>query len=161
VDWTALFAAFGCAVDWPQSAFYKQLMDVYPTAKVLLNVRDPEQWYESVASTVYPASRSGLSAPAGAMLHTAAQAIDALGWQGIFQGRFEDKEHALSLYEQWNQAVQDYVPAARLLVWEVKDGWEPLCCFLGVAVPDVPFPHLNDREAFQMLVRQAHEYGTP
>jgi hypothetical protein len=94
------------------------------------------------------------------MLHTAAQAIDALGWQGIFQGRFEDKEHALSLYEQWNQAVQDYVPAARLLVWEVKDGWEPLCCFLGVAVPDVPFPHLNDREAFQMLVRQAHEYGT-
>ena len=159
VDWTALFAAFGCAVDWPQSAFYKQLMDVYPAAKVLLNVRDPEQWYESIASTVYPASRSGLSTPAGTMLHTAAQAIDALGWQGIFPGRFEEKEHALSLYEQWNQAVQDYVPAARLLVLEVKDGWEPLCRFLGVAVPDVPFPHLNDREAFQMLVRQAQEYG--
>ena len=154
-----LAAARGHPVDWPQSAFYKQLMDVYPAAKVLLNVRDPEQWYESIASTVYPASRSGLSAPAGTMLHTAAQAIDALGWQGIFPGRFEEKEHALSLYEQWNQAVQDYVPAARLLVLEVKDGWEPLCRFLGVAVPDVPFPHLNDREAFQMLVRQAQEYG--
>ena len=71
-----------------------------------------------------------------------------------------DRQRSPPRYEQWNQAVLDYVSAARLLVWEVKDGWEPLCCFLGVAVPDVPFPHLNDREAFQMLVRQAHEYGT-
>lgn len=159
VDWTALFAGFGCAVDWPQSAFYTQLMDVYPEARVLLNVRDPEQWYESMAGTVYPASHAGLSAPAGTMLNAAAQAIDALGWQGIFQGRFEDKEDALASYEQWNRAVQDYVPAERLLVWEVTDGWEPLCRFLGVAVPDVPFPRLNDREASQLLVQQAQQYG--
>jgi hypothetical protein len=73
--------------------------------------------------------------------------------------RPQDAEVWLAAARGHPVAVQDYVPAARLLVWEVKDGWEPLCCFLGVAMPDVPFPHLNDREAFQMLVRQAHEYG--
>jgi hypothetical protein len=161
VDWMALFADFGCAVDWPQSACYKQLMDVYPQAKVLLNVRDPEQWYESMASTVYAASRSALSAPAGTMMNNIGQAIDALGWQGIFQGRFEAKEHALALYAQWNQDVKDYVPAERLLVWEVTDGWEPLCRFLGVAVPDVPFPRLNEREAFPMLAQRAQEHLAP
>ena len=149
VDWQALFADFGCAVDWPQSAFYKRLMEVYPDAKVLLNVRDAEAWYTSISTTVYPASRSGLSAPAGTMLNTAARAIDGLGWQGIFHGRFEEKEYALSIFEQWNREVQEYVPADRLLVWSVKEGWEPLCHFLGLPVPDAPFPHLNDAETFQ------------
>jgi hypothetical protein len=158
VDWTALFADFGAAVDWPQSAFYQQLMEVYPEAKVLLNLRDPEAWYESIATTVYPASRGGLSAPAGTMLHTAAQAIDTLGWQGIFHGRFEDKAEALATFAQWNRQVQENVPAERLLVWEVSQGWEPLCRFLEVTVPEAPFPRLNDREAFQQLVRGAEEH---
>lgn len=149
VDWKALFADFGCAVDWPQSAFYKQLMEVYPDAKVLLNVRDPEAWYTSIASTVYPASRSGLSAPEGVGMNTAARAIDALGWKGIFHGRFEEKEYALSIFEQWNQAVKEYVPAERLLVFDVKEGWEPLCAFLGLPVPAAPFPRLNDAETFK------------
>jgi hypothetical protein len=161
VDWRALFADFGSAVDWPQSAFYRQLMAVYPQAKVLLNLRDPEAWYESIAATVYPASRRNLSGPAGTMMHTAAQAIDALGWQGIFGGHFEDKAAALATFARWNREVQDTVPAERLLVWEVREGWEPLCRFLGMAVPEVPFPRLNDREAFQQRVQQAREHGAP
>lgn len=149
VDWTALFADFGSAVDWPESVFYKQLMEVYPDAKVLLNVRDPEKWYESISNTVYPASRSGLSAPPDTVMGGAAHMIDSIGWQGIFQGQFEDKAHALAAFERWNQEVKEYVPADRLLVWEVKEGWEPLCRFLNVAVPDAPFPRLNDAESFR------------
>jgi hypothetical protein len=50
--------------------------------------------------------------------------------------------------ERFNQEVQDTVPADRLLVWSVSDGWEPLCEFLEVPVPDTPFPHLNDSKGF-------------
>ncbi len=149
VDWKALFADFQTAVDWPQSVFYKQLMEVFPDAKVLLNVRDPEKWYESITNTVYPASRGGLSAPAGSVINRAAHVIDAIGWQGIFHGRFEEKQDAISTFERWNQEVKEYVPADRLLVWDVKEGWEPLCRHLGVAVPDAPFPRVNDTESFR------------
>lgn len=149
VDWNALFADFQSAVDWPTSAFYRQFMAVYPNAKILLNVRDPEAWYESIMNTVYPASRSGLSAPADSVPGGAGRAINTLGWEGIFQGRFEDKEYAISVFERRNQEVKDTVPPDRLLVWEVKQGWEPLCRFLDVAVPDAPFPRLNDAESFR------------
>ena len=153
VDWKALFADFGSAVDWPESAFYKQLMDVYPEAKVLLNLRDPEKWYESISNTVYPASQMGLSAPEDSLLNMASRMIDLIGWRGIFHGGFEDKASALATFEQWNREVQDYVPADRLLVWTVQEGWEPLCRFLGVAVPDEPFPRLNDTAAFQDMLQ--------
>jgi Sulfotransferase domain len=148
VDWTAFFADFQSAVDWPASRFYKQLMALYPDAKVLLNVRDPEAWYESMLKTVYPASRMGLSAPAESILGRMGRMIDTLSWQPLFHGRFEDKPYALSVFERHNQEVQDYVPADRLLVWDVKESWEPLCRFLGVPAPDTPFPHLHDTETF-------------
>jgi Sulfotransferase domain len=157
VDWTAFFADFQSAVDWPASRFYKQLMALYPDAKVLLNVRDPEAWYESMLKTVYPASRMGLSAPAESILGRMGRMIDTLSWQPLFHGRFEDKPYALSVFERHNQEVQDYVPADRLLVWDVKEGWEPLCRFLGVAVPDTPFPHLHDTETFRKQLEMYRE----
>ena len=48
------------------------------------------------------------------------------------------------------------MPADRLLVFDVKQGWEPLCAFLGVLVPDTPFPHVNDH---MTLVRQMRWLG--
>jgi hypothetical protein len=60
--------------------------------------------------------------------------------------------------------VVEHVPAERLLVYEVKEGWEPLCEFLGVEAPkDEPFPHLNDTDAFRRRVRrhQACAYAVP
>lgn len=149
VDWASLFADFQAAVDWPTSAYYRQLMAVYPDARILLNVRDPEAWYESVLNTVYPAIRSGLSAPADSIPGRAGRAMNTAGWEGIFHGRFEDKEYAISVFERWNQEVKDTVPPDRLLVWEVKQGWERLCNFLGVPVPEAPFPRLNDAESFR------------
>ena len=51
--------------------------------------------------------------------------------------------------ERWNQTVIDTVPSERLLVWHPKEGWEPLCEFLDVPVPDQPLPNVNDTENFQ------------
>lgn len=150
VDWKALFRGYEAEVDWPASLFYDQLMSVYPDAKVLLTVRDPERWYESTFNTIYLARQQGSISTLPADLQERFwPLIDALAWNGIFHGKFEDKQYAIDVFNRFNQEVQNRVPAGKLLVFEVREGWEPLCQFLGVDVPDVPFPRLNDTEAFQ------------
>jgi hypothetical protein len=76
-------------------------------------------------------------------------------WNGMFDGRFEDRRHAIEVFERWNEEVKERVPPDKLLVYEVQEGWVPLCEFLGVGVPkDKPFPHLNDAESFQKMIRR-------
>ena len=76
--------------------------------------------------------------------------INDLIWNGV-HGRFLEKDYALDVFHRHNEEVQSKVPADRLLVWEVKEGWEPICRFLGVEVPDTPFPHLNDTASFRTM----------
>lgn len=65
-------------------------------------------------------------------------------------GQVADREFALGVFRGHIEAVQAEVPAERLLVFEVGQGWDPLCRFLGVPVPDgEPFPHVNERAAFR------------
>ena len=74
-------------------------------------------------------------------------------WQKDFGGRFEDRQHAIAVFSQHNEAIKRLVPAEKLLVYDVKEGWEPLCHFLGVPVPTTPFPHLNDSGTFRRMFR--------
>jgi hypothetical protein len=150
VDLREPLAGYQAAVDWPPSAFYQQLMELYPEAKVILTVRDPERWYESVMNTIYLARKSGGVSPVPVeLLEQFWGMIDALIWRGIFSGRFEDKHYAIDLFNQHNERVQREVPAEKLLVFQAQEGWEPLCRFLGVPVPQTPYPHLNDTQSFQ------------
>jgi Sulfotransferase domain len=152
IDWPRFLASYRATVDWPACTFYRELMDAFPDAKVLLSVRDPARWYESAYETIYqlnvlcPAWLRRVVPPLRAVLGTAGPI-----WEKTFGGRFEDKAHAIAVFEAHNAEVQRTVPPARLLVYEVSQGWAPLCEFLGVPVPDEPFPRLNDRE--QMLRR--------
>jgi hypothetical protein len=80
--------------------------------------------------------------------------INALIWEGTFDGKFEDKDYAIAVFLRHIEEVKRLVPAEKLLVYDVKEGWGPLCTFLGVEVPvDTPFPHLNDRVEFLGRVR--------
>jgi len=74
-------------------------------------------------------------------------------WDGLFEGRFEDRERAIEIFEARTAEVIETVPPDRLLVFTVADGWEPLCAFLDVPIPDTPFPHLNDR---RMMTYRLH-----
>ena len=151
-DWNAVFAGYQATVDWPACAFYKELMLVYPEAKVLLTVRDPEKWYESVYSTIWQVSHRDHSVSPHRHM------VDTLIWQRTFDSRFEDKDYAIAVFLRHNEEVKRQAPAEKLLVYDVKEGWEPLCAFLGVAVPiDTPFPHLNDRESFVGRTRQQQQ----
>lgn len=157
VDWKTFFKGYQSTVDWPGCTYYKELMAQYPNAKVLLSVRDPDRWYESTKATIYPITTSlfmkmlGLIAP---HMRTMYPALTGAIWQGTFQDRFEDKAFAIDTFNRHNEEVKAYVPAERLLVYDVKEGWEPLCRFLDVGVPtNKPFPNLNDRKVMQRAMR--------
>lgn len=157
VDWHTFFADYQATVDWPGCTFYQELMAQYPEAKVLLSIRDPERWYESAANTIHAVSQSF---PRW-IEYIVPQAFQMIGmgnrliWRGTFNGRFEDKAYAISVFNAHNEAVKQFVPPERLLVYDVKQGWEPLCAFLGAPVPSTPFPHANDTAAFQQMVRNS------
>ena len=160
IDWNELFAGYNSAVDWPTCAFYQQLLQAYPEAKVLLSVRDPERWYESVLNTIYGGGRREGGSPLGPDDRTFPRMVNTIIWQGTFGGAFEEKQHALDVFERHIQEVKDRVPSDRLLVYDVKEGWEPLCRFLDVPAPvDTPFPRLNDTAAFQEMVRGRAQAG--
>ena len=156
VNWQELFTGYQATVDWPSCTFYKELMEVYPDAKVLLTVRDPEKWYESAQSTIFQVV-SRKASPFSRLLFRllfphmpqTVEMMKTLIWEGTFDGKFADKDYAIEVFKQHIEEVKKYVPPEQLLVYNVKEGWEPLCAFLGVEVPgDKPFPHLNDRFSF-------------
>jgi hypothetical protein len=144
-------------VDWPACTFYEELMERYPDAKVLLSVRDPESWYQSTRSTIYELTKLiegstisrwifGLMSLLifGGFTGRRSSLANDIIWEGTFDGRFEDKDYAIEVFERHNEEVKHRVPPERLLVYEVKQGWGPLCEFLSVPEPDEPFPRLND-----------------
>lgn len=155
-DWPAVFAGYHATVDWPACSYYEQLMQVYPDAKILLSVRDPELWYESVRATIYRTRELARMIEARGNTDQTQSPdderrlmISELIWKQTFDDRFEDRDHAIAVFLRHNNEVKMRVPAEKLLVYDVGQGWEPLCAFLGVAVPrDQPFPHANDRAEF-------------
>jgi len=155
--WDEIFAGHRSSVDWPGGYFYRELTDRYPDAKVLLSVRDPETWEPSFRETIvemcFGETLMPLLAHARAQVDPAFERylalVDRMFWGP--QGTFAAGHEPAQLIEQMlahHERVKREVPAERLLVWEVGEGWEPLCEFLGVEVPDGPLPHANDRGTF-------------
>lgn len=150
VNWERFFRRYDAVVDWPACAFYKELIPVYPEAKILLNVRDPEEWYDSMYETIWAIQ------PAFPWWFPRAVRIihNEIIWNGNFRGMFEDKEKTIAIYKEWIEEVKRNVPAEKLLVYNVREGWEPLCDFLGVPVPEgLPFPYINERRSFQRVIK--------
>ncbi|HUB36310.1 MAG TPA: sulfotransferase, partial [Solirubrobacteraceae bacterium] len=75
---------------------------------------------------------------------------DGIMWQGkgTFAGSHAEKAELMEAMNRHNEAVKSAIPSERLLVWSVSEGWEPLCEFLELPVPDEPLPHVNDRAEF-------------
>lgn len=156
VDWHTLFAHYRAAVDWPACHYYSELMKVFPAAKVVLTVRDPGQWYTSMESTLYWLQRvadQGQLPWSKQSLHEARDDWNGI-WTATFGGRFHDRAHAINTYLDHNAQVVEVVPPDRLLVYDVANGWPPLCEFVRMSVPNLPFPKLNDRSAFRAYNRR-------
>lgn len=144
-DWQAIYRGFASAVDWPTACFFRELLQAYPTAKFVLTIRDPEKWADSFAATIHKLVGEKEQAPPDkkAWLEMADRIITRTGFaQGL------DHEQLVRAYVAHNEAVKAAIPPRQLLVFEVKNGWAPLCDFLGVSVPDEPFPKTNHRAEF-------------
>lgn len=148
VDWPAIFDGYRAAVDWPACVFWPELLGAFPEAKVLLTVREPEAWCASFRETIAQVIEPPFPAGAEDILSMAEQVIV----DRTFGGTLGDDSHLMECYERHNQTVIDAVDPSRLLVFDVRDGWEPLCAFVGRPVPDEPFPNVNDRAFFHALI---------
>ena len=157
MDWDEIFRGFQATVDWPAARWWREIAAHFPDAKVLLSVRDPEAWYKSMSETIYQPMKSPApeGAPELARLQTEMVRKAILG--ETFDNRFEDKAHAIEVFKRHNQAVRDAIAPARLLVFDVREGWAPLCRFLEVPIPDEPFPRLNDTATTQAMIRMMRE----
>ncbi len=155
VDWNEVFDGYRATVDWPGCTFYDRILAAYPSAKVILSVRDPEKWYASAERTIYAlkeaAARGALETDGPAAPPEVLGMIKSLIWDTTFEDRFADKDFAIEVFERHNEQVKQTVPADQLLVYEIQQGWEPICEFLGADVPADEFPHLNDAESFRRM----------
>jgi hypothetical protein len=156
VDWNEVFEGWEATIDWPGCSRWEQIVDAFPDAAVLLNIRDFDPWYKSCANTILAVKQAAL---AGDLPEDANRdgpspelwdVIDKLIWEGDFQGRFADREWMRQMYADRIETIKNAVPSERLIVWELgKDGWEPIADALGVEAPDKPFPRLHDTNEFR------------
>jgi len=152
-DWHAFLAGYVASVDWPASAFWRELSHAYPDALVLLSVRESaDAWWTSASRTIFAPTvtenRGGGPFPPGWPHELIARTFTP-GWR--------DEDQAKAAYLRHNEEVRAATGPDRLLEWAPGDGWEPICAALGVAVPDEPFPHANTTELF--LARVAEMRG--
>jgi len=144
-DWAAIYKGYNSAVDWPTAGFFRELNAAYPSARFVLTLRNPESWVDSFSHTIYKLIY-GPELPPEDLREWMALGIDVITKTGFPAGL--DRAGLIEAFNAHNDAVKALIPAERLLVYEVKEGWEPLCAFLGVPVPDEPFPRTNDRGEF-------------
>jgi hypothetical protein len=144
-DWDALFAGYVATVDWPGSAFWRELSQANPRALVILSVRDSaEEWYQSADATILPYARLAL-APDWSQGHDFTALLERL----VGGKQWNDPVTLMTAYDRHNAAVRQSVPAHRLLEWRAADGWEPICRALNRPVPDLPFPWVNRRSEWR------------
>ena len=153
MDWDEIFRGFHATVDWPAARWWREIAAHFPDAKVLLSVRDPEAWYKSVTDTIYQPMKSPAPDGAPELVRLQTEMARKAILSETFDNRFEDKAHAIEVFKNHTQEVRDAIDPARLLVFDVREGWGPLCGFLEVPVPDEPFPRLNDTATFQAMMR--------
>jgi hypothetical protein len=141
-DWEALFEGYRSCVDWPAAHYWRELATFYPEAHVILTWRSPESWWTSYEATILRFLRTTTDrAQVGVRL-----------FEKAFGDRAGDRDFMIGRYEANMAEVIATVPAERLLVHRLGDGWAPLCAHLGVPVPSEPYPRRNSTEEHRARV---------
>lgn len=145
--WDEVFADYKACVDWPSARFWRELADHYPEAKVILTLRAPESWIASVHRTILPSMQAHRDMEPGPRQARSAMAYELIVRQ-TFAERMHEAEHAMTVYRDHIEEVRRTIAPERLLEYTVGEGWERLCAFLGVDVPNTPFPLTNTTAEF-------------
>jgi hypothetical protein len=159
-DWERIFGGAHSTVDWPSARYYRELMDYYPDAKILLSVRDSGAWVRSMQETVWGIFHGD------SVIHHVCKAravldplwrrytalMNRITWEeptGALAGDTSTDAGLAAVMDRWNDEVRSTVASDRLLVWDPSEGWDPLCAFLEVDVPEEQLPRLNDTVSFR------------
>lgn len=138
-DWAAFLNGYEAVVDWPGVAFWRELVDQWPDALVLVSHRDFDAWYESATSTIFRFRE-----------YERAEGDEFTPFlEHLFGERFtlalSDRDEVKAHFDAHYAAIAE-VPANRRLDWTATDGWRPICAALDLRIPDDPFPRVNTRE---------------
>lgn len=152
-DFEAIYAGYGAAVDWPTAAFWQELAAAYPDAKVILSSRSAESWYNSISETILATVWDEASWPPPAVEWF--KMVSKVLHRSLGDAR--DKDSIIAAFEAHEASVKAAIPPERLLVHSAKDGWAPLCAFLGVPEPDEPYPRTNTKEEFFEHMKKADD----
>jgi Sulfotransferase domain len=145
VNWEKAYTGYSSAVDWPTAAFCKELSEAYPNAKCILTIREPEKWYTSFSQTIVPLLHPTEKTPPLLLpfIAMAGAVVQKTGFN--LSG---SKEDILAAFHRHIETVKKTIPENRLLVFDVKQGWGPLCEYLGVPIPLGDFPKTNNTKDF-------------
>jgi len=162
VDFDRMFEGFESTIDWPGCSYWRELIEYYPDAPVLLNYRDFDGFYKSCKNTIYALREAAMK---GELVEDASrpapppelwQVIGKLLWEQDFQGRFEDEQWMREMYYARIEEIKQTVPADRLTVFKLEEAsWQPIADMLGIDPPEGEFPHLHDTDEFRS------EFGLP
>jgi hypothetical protein len=157
MDWDQVFAGYRSQVDWPGAHPWRELAAAYPEAKVVLSIRPEESWWKSFSATIGALMTMDRTAtPLPPQILDMLEITDELIVRQTFACRADDREGVLAAYRKRIQDVREAIAPERLLVFDVSEGWEPLCRFLNKPIPDTPFPHSNTTEDFWKTADDAH-----
>jgi hypothetical protein len=160
-DWHKLYGGFGATVDWPSAAFWFEIAEAFPDAVILLSHRPADAWWKSATHTIFegfrrerkpadaPAARPGDQPAGGPADNPAFIPMITDLFSKTFTPSFLDESAAKAAFDRHSADVRQRAPKHRLVEWQAKDGWGPLCAALGVPVPAEPFPLTNTTEEFR------------
>lgn len=148
-DWNSLLSGYRAAVDWPASAFWREIWAENPDAVVLLSSRDTDDWWKSAHNTIFQIAAREVPPGEEAVRAQMDMALDMFAKK--FTPQWQDESAAKRAYEAHNADVRASVPADRLIDYRPGDGWEPICEKLGVPVPSEPYPHVNTTDEFRAM----------
>jgi len=148
VDWNDVFSGYRSQVDWPGAHVWRELAEAFPQAKVVHTVRPEDEWWRSFSKTIGKLMGTYKEVPLPPHVSGMLDAWGELAGRSTFGGNLGDRETAVAAYRLRTEQVREAIPAGRLLIFDVAEGWGPLCRFLGVPAPTVAFPHHNLRADF-------------
>ncbi|KAI1840115.1 hypothetical protein JX266_013680 [Neoarthrinium moseri] len=138
-----LFAGYEAVADYPAAIFPNELLTAYPEAAVILTTRGEDAWYASMMSTLVHAH-----------LHAPRQNPSLAAKYHTYCWKDDFPTYGREAYRRQNEVVREAAKGRRFLEYETGSGWGPLCEFLGVDVPEVPYPRSDDWVAYKQEVKE-------
>ncbi|KAI0014076.1 P-loop containing nucleoside triphosphate hydrolase protein [Xylariaceae sp. FL0662B] len=139
--------------DHPASIFSRELLAAYPEAAVILTLRPEDQWMASMTATLWHAhTHRPVSSPSP--MAPLSIKINGLLWDDDFPAK------GRGYYRAHNERVREAARGKRFLEYRPGDGWAPLCEFLGLEVPEGPYPRSDDWVEYKREVAEKERTGS-